>query len=402
MPHEINSDGLIRLETTRALARGEIPDTPTGLLFSALTLPLYHFGDVVATFNMLVFFAGLAAMALLLRGHVPSHLIRRTVLVVLAASMFEHHTQLFFGEVLTAMFVAVGLAALVTGQSIVGIALMVLGAINTPAALPAVFLALLDRVGLRNRLWSALWPATLGGFAIVFEFYIRRGSLFMSGYEGDHGARSILPYSGQPGFSYPIVFGILSIHFSFGKGLAIFVPGLWLVFMRAATPVPDALRRFQRHSIWFVIGLVLVYAKWWAWPGGWFWGPRFFLYACVPASIALAIHVSDEHATPAAKAFTLAVLCWSVWVGIDGAVYGQLDMSLCNNEPDMEALCWYSPEFSALFRPFIVSKPLNLVEKAQFTYSIAVGSVLAAPLVADLFQAGRHRLPAAARRWLHA
>ena len=392
MPHEINSDGLIRLETTRALARGEIPDAPTGLLMSALALPLYHFGDVVATFNTAVFLTGLAVMAFLLRAHVPAHLLRRLILLLLAASMFGHHSQLFFGEVLTAMFVAVGLVLLVVGQPALGIALLILGVINTPAALPALFLVLIDRARPPHRLWKAAWPVALCAAALMLEFYLRRGNALASGYEGDHGARSLLPYSGQPGFSNPIVFGVLSILFSFGKGLAIFTPGLWLLFKRPPADTPDALRRWQRHSVWFVVGLVLVYAKWWAWPGGWFWGPRFFLYACIPAAVALAIHLSDERASPAAKALTLAVLGWSIWVGINGMVYGQLDMSICNVDPNMEPYCWYTPEFSALFRPFIVPKTLNLMEKTLFAYSVAVGCVLAAPFTLDLLQFGRDRL----------
>ena len=334
MPHEINSDGLIRLETTRYLARGEIIDAPTGLLMSALALPLYHFGDVVAVFNTLVFFTGLAAIALLLIGHVPLSLIRRLILLLLAASMFGHHAQLFFGEVLTAMLVAVGLVVVVVGQRVLGFALLMLGVVNTPAALPALFLVLIDRARPPHRLWKAVWPTALCGAALMFEFYLRRGNPIMSGYEGDHGARSVLPYSGLPGFSYPMVFGILSILFSFGKGLALFIPGLWLLLRRPATRMPDVLRQLQRHSVWFVVGLILVYAKWWAWPGGWFWGPRFFLFACIPASVALAIHLSDERATTAAKALTLAVLGWSIWVGINGAVYGQLEMGICNEHAE--------------------------------------------------------------------
>ncbi len=392
MPHEINSDGLIRLETTRAMARGEIPDAPTGLLMSALALPLYHFGDVVAAFNALVFLIGLAAMALLLRKHVAAHLIRRLLLLLLAASMFGHHAQLFFGEVLTAMFAAVGLVMVVVGLPVPGFALVMLGVVNTPAALPALFLVLIDRAKPPHRLWKAVWPTALCAAALMLEFYVRRGTPFASGYEGDHGARSILPYSGLPGFSNPIAFGILSILFSFGKGLALFVPGLWLLFKRPVAGTPDVLRRLQRHSVWFVVGLVLVYAKWWAWPGGWFWGPRFFVFACIPASIALAIHLSDEQAAPAAKALTIAVLGWSIWVGINGAVYGQLDMGICNEQPDLEPHCWYTPEFSALFRPFIVPKTLNVMEKALFTYSVAVGCVLAAPFALDLLRAGRDRL----------
>jgi hypothetical protein len=86
------------------------------------------------------------------------------------------------------------------------------------------------------------------------------------------------------------------------------------------------------------------------------------------------------------------VLAWSVWVGINGMVYGQLDMSICNVDPNMEPYCWYTPEFSALFRPFIVPKTLNLMEKTLFAYSAAVGVVLAAPFALDLVRTAGERL----------
>src|SRR6185503_4563922 len=136
----------------------------------------------------------------------------------------------------------------------------------------------------------------------------------LSGYEGDHGVPNILPMPVESGFGHPFVFGVVAILFSFGKGLALFVPGLWLVFKRPVEPTPDTLRLFQRSALWFLAGLVVIYAKWWAWFGGGFWGPRFFLFACFPASVALALHLSDERATSGAKALTLAALIWSVWV----------------------------------------------------------------------------------------
>jgi len=86
------------------------------------------------------------------------------------------------------------------------------------------------------------------------------------------------------------------------------------------------------------------------------------------------------------------VLGSSIWVGINGMVYGQLDMSICNVEPNVEPYCWYKPEFSALFRPFIVAKTLNPMETTLFAYSVTVGCVLAAPFTLDLLRVGHERL----------
>jgi hypothetical protein len=396
MPHDFGSDGAFRLEATRYLANGELLDTPYSLVMSIVALPLYYFGDVVAQFNMFVFFGGLATMAALLWAHVPAGIIRRAVLLLLTASMFGHHTQVFFGEVLTAMLVAVGLVLGVVGWPRLGALPTIVGVANTPAALPALFLA--EWNGQWRRVWRAGIVTAICAALIMFEFYVRRGSPFASGYAGDHGPQSILPFSGQPGFSNPFVFGVLAILFSFGKGLALYIPGLWLIAKRTVAEPPAVLRQLQSQSVWFTVGLVLIYAKWWAWPGGWFWGPRFFVFACIPAAFALALHLSDDRAAPAAKALTLGILGWSVWVGINGAVYGQLDMAICNVEPNIEPLCWYSPEFSALFRPFIVAKTLSFSERIIFAYSIATGVVLAAPFSIDLLRVGRARIAAVAGR----
>ncbi len=384
MPHDFGSDGYPRLEATRALAHGQLLDTPYSLVMSIVALPLYHFGDILAEFNMFVLMIGLAAFAAILWRHVPLTILRRSILIVLAASMFGHHSQSFFGETLTAMCVTVGLAWMATNTAWLGTPALVVGAINAPATVPALFLSSAASARPPRRYIKAMLPALLAIAGIMLEFYIRRGNPFTNGYGDDHGEKSIMPYSGLPGFSYPFAFGILSILFSFGKGLALYIPGLWLMFKRTVMRVPDALHAFQRQAGWFVIGLVLTYAKWWSWPGGWFWGPRFFLFACIPASIAIAMHLSDEEATPSAKALTLLILGWSAWVGISGSVYGQLDMSICNEQPNLEPLCWYSPEFSALFRPFIVGKALSVNEMIVFAYSAAAGLVLAAPLVPGL------------------
>ena len=51
---------------------------------------------------------------------------------------------------------------------------------------------------------------------------------------------------------------------------------------------------------------------------------------------------------------TLLVLPLSAWVGINGAVFGQQSMQTCwENNYQLEFLCWYVPEFSALWRPFV-------------------------------------------------
>ena len=67
-----------------------------------------------------------------------------------------------------------------------------------------------------------------------------------------HGIKTIMPYSGRPGFSYPFLFGLLSILFSFGNGLLFFTPGLLL-------PIRKTLSKWPLHQ---KINLSQVYTLW--------------------------------------------------------------------------------------------------------------------------------------------
>ena len=132
-------------------------------------------------------------------------------------------------------------------------------------------------------------------------------------------------------------------------------------------------------------GLILVYAEWWAWYGGWFWGPRFFLMASLPASLALAVRLRRRRLRLFGLAGVLAVLTLSIWVGVDGAAFGLTDdlWSVCGtNTYAQEFLCWYTPEFSPLWRPFLTRHPPPSVAESLFVaYGCLTLAWLAAPLV---------------------
>jgi hypothetical protein len=101
--------------------------------------------------------------------------------------------------------------------------------------------------------------------------------------------------------------------------------------------------------------LIVVYAKWWAWYGGWFWGPRFFLAACIPASLALATRSTPDARAPAAVHLAVAVaILLSFWVGVSGLVFDQRGLGICMaNAFALESLCHFVPEMSALWHPFM-------------------------------------------------
>lgn len=105
--------------------------------------------------------------------------------------------------------------------------MLALGAANTPATLPALTLALLFYVyntGTLNALIAIPFAAALIGGDFLSKFGAIGATPYLN--ETERGIKTVLPYSGLPGFSYPFWFGVLSIFFSFGTGLLFFVPGI--------------------------------------------------------------------------------------------------------------------------------------------------------------------------------
>jgi hypothetical protein len=181
-------------------------------------------------------------------------------------------------------------------------------------------------------------------------------------------------------------FGVLSILFSFGKGLLFFAPGLLLPIRRDEPAVSRELREVWAYALWFVAGMILVYAKWWSWYGGWAWGPRFFLLASVPASLAIAVTLQQTRRlrTPVLIAL-IGIVTLSVWVGVNGAVFDKSNLRACtDNAWALEFLCWYTPEFSVLWHPFIERSPISFDQGVFIGYGTIVWVYLVAPLLTEL------------------
>lgn len=276
----------------------------------------------------------------------------RFVLIVLACSMFPAHVQTFYGEVFTAVWSAAGIAFLLEGRWLLGTILTAVAVANTPPALVGLALVVLDRLITERRLRWLVAPM-LAVALMMLENHLRRGGIFAGGYENTSGDLTILPYSGRPDFSYPILFGLLGLTLSFGKGLLYFAPGL--VGGIAPIDVPAMQRDLLRLWLLFLLGLLLVYAKWWAWYGGWFWGPRFLLFASFPASLILARLTTNQQSLSVPwRWMTAAMMALSVWVGVSAYFVDlseQAYMTVDNYA--FEFLHWYVPEFSVLWFPLI-------------------------------------------------
>src|SRR5262249_8312573 len=147
-----------------------------------------------ARFNTVVFIGGVAAAYRLLRAHMDGALLTRFLLLLIGASMFPHHLEGYFAEVFTAVLGALGLPARVARSPLRGWTPALVGVVTTPAAIAGLAAAALRHVWETRRL-RYLLPVAVAAAGIAFESWLRRGSPFDSGYAGNRGAITALPYS---------------------------------------------------------------------------------------------------------------------------------------------------------------------------------------------------------------
>ena len=384
LPHHGFYDGDVRFNAmVNLIDHGSISSMSYSIVGPAFSLPLLLLGKLYKSmfwwsgkYNKLVFYTGLLFCYLLLKDRLDRGLVRKFLLILIVASMFSNAIAFYGGEVFTAIAVGVGIIAVISGPSLYGWIAVILGVVNAPASVAGLSLVTLKHI-LNTRRLKYLLPLIISVVLIMAEAWWRRGSPFDSGYN-------------SLTFSTPFLLGLLSILFSFGKGLIFFTPGLLL-------PIKGSLHQIQKqvksnelnfyavYSLWvsFLIGLIIIYSSWWAWDGGWFWGPRFFLFASIPASFALALRLHDTGTELRVNLLTLIVFCLSVWVAIDGAIFGQDTLAkVCvANHFAQIYLCQYVPAFSVLWRPFMVHESLNRTQIFYIAYSVIVAIYLVAPIL---------------------
>jgi len=383
--HRITGDGKLRFRTVAAFAKGEgLLDNHYSAIGPLFSTPLWFIGDLfdanrawVAHYNWLVLSLGVFGFYWLLRDRIDRDVLRRFLLLLVFGSMFAPYQTGFYGETFSAMLVGLGALAIYTGRERWGAVGLVLGVANQPAGA----LGLVCIIGLlvleRQKLRYLVIPIATAAL-IMGEAWLRRGSPLTSGHESFVNAQTIMPLSGRGGFEHPMFFGAVSILFSMGKGLFFFAPGLLLAFRPPVASLSLPIARAHRMWVVFVVGLVLVYSKWWAWYGGFVWGPRFFLLASIPASFALALHLSKKRLSPVEAIFGLLIVALSLWVSLSGILFDQQGLRICLRDSFLlEHLCWYTPEYSTLFHPFIESRPLNVRDSIMIAAASAAFLLLA-------------------------
>lgn len=366
LPFRISGDGTIRYQFMRIFViKSQIIPMKYSIVGPFFSLPIWLITSllkqddksIVLRYNFILLVLLILILYLYFRNHFDKRFLLTFFFFLAFGSMFPAHLINNYGEIFSAVCLTLGTVSLASKKLLTGWVLLILAVLNTPPLLvPLIFIVLYITWESKKFRYLTIVPICL--ILMLVENYFRTHSItagFQTYISQDHGNKTILPYSGGNGFSFPFVFGILSILFSFGKGLIFYCPGLLLIGW-AWKIISDSVER-KIIILWFLItiGLILTYASWWAWYGGWFWGPRFFLFASVPASWILARLVHARKTSIWMFVVLLLCITLSFWVGADGVVFNQRAMDVCTiKDYALEHLCWYVPEFSAIWRPFVV------------------------------------------------
>jgi hypothetical protein len=183
----------------------------------------------------------------------------------------------------------------------------------------------------------------------------------------------------------PFIPGLLSLFFAFGKGLIFFLPALFVPVKKSLFQIEGENKEkiYMAYKLWlyFVAGLVLIYASWWAWDGGWFWGPRFFLFASIPASFVLAVRLQNPSKSLFVNISMLLLFAYTMWVAIAGAIFdqGNLNQTCLANHHALLDFCRYSPTYSVLWAPLANHWPIPRHGWRYILFSLAIAAYLAIP-----------------------
>jgi hypothetical protein len=280
-------------------------------------------GRVVQRFNKLVAFAiavwlfrRLRRLGLGERGAAGG------VLCLLFASLLIPHSKDFYSEPLWTLFACVVLGLLADGAARTragDAALAVAAALAiplNPLLLPVIVVAAATLYFLEGEegrpdalrgLACAAGGAALGLGLSFVENFLRRGALLDFGYTGE-------------GFTAPFFEGLFGQLFSPARGVLFYAPLSFAGFFLLSRRVRADVRRFALTGTVFCILLVLAYAKWHAWHGMTYWGPRFLLPLSVlgAAFMALAWRESSRLAARASLVLlaALSFAAYKVGVGV--------------------------------------------------------------------------------------
>ncbi len=200
-------------------------------------------------------------------------------LILLFASLLIPHSKDFYSEGLWTLLTCVALGLLADGAARTrrGDAVLV-GTVTL--AIPLNPLLALVFCLTASALWLASIPSkdnsaahgagivlvgcAFGASMALLENLVRRGAALDFGYAGE-------------GFTAPLLEGVLGQLFSPARGAIFYLPLFFVGVFLLGRRVRAEVRRLALSGTIFAVLLVLAYAKWHAWHGATYWGPRFLL-----------------------------------------------------------------------------------------------------------------------------
>jgi hypothetical protein len=398
LPFQIIGDGYVRYQFMKTLfEQHQITYMSYPIVGPLFSLPLWWLSTLfqkpvimIEHYNFIIYMLFLLGWFFLLRTRFDRKFLLTTALILTFGSMFPGHLIHYYGEVFSAICLTLGTTGLALKKPWMGWCFLIFAVLNTQALIIPFGLIVVYTVW-ETKKFRYLFLVPLCAVLMLGEAYLRTGDL-VTGFQfylsQNHGNQTVLPYSGRIGYSYPFIFGALSVLFSFGKGLVFFCPGLFvigLVWKSISDPLEQKLL-IQWGLI--VIGLILAYSSWWAWYGGDFWGPRFFLFASIPASWIIARFIHSKPQNFIKSVLVIVLVIWSLWIGLNGVVFQQNALiNLCfSGDYQQEFLCWYVPELSVLFHPFVMRAPFKLNDRILLAYNAGIWIYVTYPLIFALYR----------------
>jgi hypothetical protein len=288
-------------------------------------------GRAVQRFNKLVAFAIAVWLFLRLRRLGLGALgAAGGVLVLLFASLLIPHSKDFYSECLWTFLACVALGLLADGAVRTGrgdVILLVATALAIPLnpllspviVVTGAMLFFLEgeegRMAALRGVRIASAGAILGLGLSLMENLFRRGALLDFGYAGE-------------GFTAPFFEGLFGQLFSPARGALFYLPLFFVGVVLAVRGATPEVRRFALAGTTFGVLLVLVYAKWHAWHGMTYWGPRFLLPLSIFGAAFFAL-AWRESTGPAARAALVTLLVLSVAAYKVGVGVGVVPLRAC-------------------------------------------------------------------------
>src|SRR5215813_11758598 len=146
-------DGNMRFSAIQELFQGKISTVSYSLVGPLFSLPLWliqnwHLASWLnpQKYNVFLLMAFMLAVYVAFRKRINPSLLRKFFLILIIASMFSNQVQFYGGETFTATFVAFGALAITFSPVWLGWIAIVLGVVNTPAALVGLLCLSLKKI----------------------------------------------------------------------------------------------------------------------------------------------------------------------------------------------------------------------------------------------------------------